>query len=102
MFTVDIISHGSIPLIRFDQRLEGISKLNLVDNSSKQILLVRKTESMNIFPLIILCSLGYETGERARWAENPTAACGGNFSRYVFKLLARYLLLQGCLVHQYL
>lgn len=57
MFTVDIISDGSIPLIRFDQRLEGISKLNLVDNSSKQILLVRKTESANVFPLIIMFGL---------------------------------------------
>lgn len=54
MFTVDIISDGSIPLIRFDQRLEGISKLNLIDDSSKQILLVRKTESTNIFPFIII------------------------------------------------
>lgn len=57
MFTVDIISDGSIPLIRFDQRLEGISKLNLVDNSSKQILLVRKTESANILSIIIMFGL---------------------------------------------
>lgn len=42
MFTIDIISDGGIPNIKFDQRLEGISQLNLVNESSKRVLLVEK------------------------------------------------------------
>ena len=53
MFTIDIISDGGIPLIKFDQRLEGISDLNLVDNPSSQVLLVRKKEPAEIFPFAV-------------------------------------------------
>lgn len=42
MFTIDIISDGGISNIKFDQRLEGISQLNLVNESSKRVLLVTK------------------------------------------------------------
>lgn len=42
MFTIDIISDGGISNIKFDQRLEGISQLNLVSESSKRVLLVTK------------------------------------------------------------
>lgn len=57
MFTVDIISDGDIPLIRFDQRLEGISKLNLVNDPSDQILLIRIKDPVSILPffIVLLC-----------------------------------------------
>lgn len=42
MFTIDIISDGGISNIKFDQRLEGISQLNLVNESSKRVLLATK------------------------------------------------------------
>lgn len=49
MFTIDIISDGGISLIRFDQRLEGISDLNIVNNPSSQVFLVRKQEPAKTF-----------------------------------------------------
>ena len=57
MFTVDIISDGGIPLINFDYRLEGISKLNLINNPSNQIILTRKENPVSILPFLVLLCL---------------------------------------------
>ena len=57
MFTIDIISDGGIPLIRFDQRLEGISDLNLVDKPTSLVFRVRKKEPAEIFPSTVILGL---------------------------------------------
>lgn len=57
MFTVDIISDGGIPLIRFDHRLEGISELNLINNPSGQIILTRTENPVSILPFLVLLCL---------------------------------------------
>lgn len=57
MFTVDIVSDGILSTINFDTRLNGISKLNLIDVKPNQTAYVIFTPNMALFLLgiSILC-----------------------------------------------
>ena len=60
MFTVDIISDGGIPLIKFDTRINGISSLNLVEVKSNQVsyIITFDQDKINVFYIVsVICGI---------------------------------------------